>query len=254
MRWAASLAAAACACACVVLSTRPWVQVRARAVLRRHAGGDGGDGGDGCDGLEGPYGRDGIGRLLRILRRLSPSPVVRRRKAAERARILQALSALASELEAGQPPSAALSAAAGDPPAWPQALRAAGAASDVVEALRRDALAHPVLVMLAACWEVSANSGAGLAAAVTRLAASARQAEDVRVQLEAHLAGPRATARMLGLLPLVGLGLGTVMGAEPIAWLVGTPVGAACALAGAALTALGMWWTGRIARSVEARL
>ena len=56
---------------------------------------------------------------------------------------------------------------------------------------------------------------------------------------------------MLAVLPLVGIGFGMMLGSDPLAWLVGTMPGRVCLLAGMLLTALGMWWTGRIAARVE---
>ena len=109
----------------------------------------------------------------------------------------------------------------------------------------------PLIAPLAACWAVSAQQGSGLSISVTRMAEQARIAEDIRVQLEAQLAGPRATARILMLLPLFGLAMGVMMGVNPLAWLLGTPVGIACLVAGMALTALGYWWTSRIVQRVE---
>lgn len=178
----------------------------------------------------------------------------RRQRADERARVTSAVVALAAELRAGQPPSTALRLSAGSPPVWPSALAALRLDGDVAEALRVDAQAHPVLRSLAACWEVGSASGAGLAAAVHRLAEASRAAEEVRGELEVQLAAPRATARTLALLPLIGLLLGVLMGAHPIGWLLGSPLGLACLAGGAMLTGLGILWTTRIAAGVERRL
>lgn len=185
--------------------------------------------------------------------RIAGGPQARRRRARERGRIIWALGALASELEAGQPPTRALLRSTGTPSAWPHAERAARWGGDVADALDLDAQGAPVLAQVAACWRVGAR-GSGLADSIRTVATSARAAEDVRVEMEGQLAGPRATARMLSILPLVGIGLGTLMGSDPLAWLLGTLPGRACLLAGLALTAVGMWWTGRIAASVERRL
>jgi tight adherence protein B len=133
-------------------------------------------------------------------------------------------------------------------------MAAARLGHDVVLALQQDADTHRLLRQLAACWQVAAQSGSGLSAAVSALADSARAAEDVRVQLEAELAGPRATARTLSMLPLVGLGFGVMMGADPLGWLLSTGPGMGCLAAGIALTVLGAWWTGRIAARVESML
>jgi tight adherence protein B len=183
--------------------------------------------------------------------RVGIGPATRRRRAHERLRVIQALGALAAELEAGQPPGTALERAGGRPSAWPAALAAVTMGGDAAQALGVDAQEHEVLRQLAACWQVGAGSGAGLAVSVGRLAATARAAEDVRVDLEGQLAGPRATARMLSLLPLVGIGFGIMLGADPLAWLLGTVPGRLCLLAGVVLTGLGALWTGRIAARVE---
>lgn len=199
------------------------------------------------------------GRVLLDMPRLVLARMGARRRARTSTRrresdIARSLSALASELEAGQLPSVALVEACGEPAAWPRTRAAAQAHGDVVAALRADAEGRESLVHLAACWEVARESGAGLAASITRLAESTRRAQDVRHQLQAQLAGPRATARMLGLLPVVGIGLGALMGADPLTWLLGTVPGIACLITGILLTTLGMWWTNRIAASVEARI
>ena len=194
------------------------------------------------------------GRAVTLGGRAGVGPASRRRRSGERIRVVQALAALAAELEAGQPPNAALVNAGGRPAVWPVTIATVRLDGDVVQALGADARRHPVLAQLAACWQVGMSSGAGLAPSVARLAASARSAEDVRVQLEAQLAGPRATARMLSVLPLVGIGFGMMLGSDPLSWLVTTSIGLMCLAAGVALTVIGMWWTGRIALRVERML
>jgi tight adherence protein B len=205
-----------------------------------------------------------LGALLRRLAgRVGVGPASRRRQARDRTRVIQALGSLAAELEAGLPPEEALMRSAAQhaaspqsaPPwsAWPQAAAAARWGGDVPAALDLDAESRPVLAQVAACWRVGAQ-GAGLAASVRQVAVTARAAEDVRVEVEGQLAGPRATGRMLALLPLVGLALGTMLGSDPLAWLTTTLPGRLCLLGGVLLTVTGAWWTGRIAASVERRL
>lgn len=180
--------------------------------------------------------------------------VDRRRRDRERIRVVQALSALAAELHAGQPPPAALAHTGGQPACWPTAVAAAEAGDDIAAGLRRDAREHPTLAGLAACWQVGESTGAGLAEAVDRLARAARLDEETRSQLAAHLAGPRATARVLAGLPAVGLALGVMLGADPLGWLLGTPLGWGCLVLGVLLSAAGMAWTAAIVRGVERRL
>lgn len=173
----------------------------------------------------------------------------RAREARHRAASIGALSSLAADLRAGQPATVALTRAGAQ--VWPHAIAAARLGGDISVALRLDAKRAPAISGLAACWSVTSQTGSGLATALTRLAEAARTDEDVRVQLEAQLAGPRATARMLSLLPLIGLCLGTLLGAHPVQWLLTDPVGWACLVLGIVFTVLGLWWTARIARAVE---
>jgi tight adherence protein B len=124
---------------------------------------------------------------------------------------------------------------------------------DIAEALRQDARTstQPMLAGAGACWSVAAAQGAGLADALDRLVQQDRRAEEVRRQLEAHLAAPRATARMLALLPALGLGLGLAVGGDPLGWLLGTPLGWACLAVGLMLVGLGLAWAGRISARTE---
>lgn len=186
--------------------------------------------------------------------RIPAGPWAKRRRSADRARLIDAVSALAAELAAGQPSGQALVLAAGDPPAWPTALAAVRLNASIPQALRADAEQQPMLRSLAACWEVAEVSGSGLSAAIDRLAASARSSQEVRVQLAAELAAPRATSRLLALLPAFGLAIAMALGIDPIDWLTGSLIGWGCLLSAVALMVIGLAWTNRIAASVESRL
>jgi tight adherence protein B len=48
--------------------------------------------------------------------------------------------------------------------------------------------------------------------------------------------------------------MGMMMGVNPLGWLLGTPLGAACLLSGISLAGVGYWWTSRIVHRVEALL
>lgn len=183
---------------------------------------------------------------------------VRRRRlraaAAEQAAAVEACAALAAELRAGRFPAEALAAAA-DLACGPLeatlrgAAATAGLGGDAAAVLRAPvgATAVPeVARALAACWSVCAGSGNGLAAAVSRLEEGLRADAAQRRAIEAELAGPRATAALLALLPLVGLVLAAGLGADPLHVLLHTPAGLVCLLLGLALDALGLLWTARL--------
>ena len=191
-------------------------------------------------------------RLVDALRRRMLS---RRRRTQMRAALRESLSEVVADVRAGQPPARALTRALADRDAGlaPRTLAAARWGGDIVGALRDDsrAAAQPLLASAAACWSVAATQGAGLADALDRLVAQDRRAEEVRRQLEAHLAAPRATARMLALLPAFGLVLGIAVGGDPVGWLLGTPIGVACLVLGLLLIALGLLWATHIAARTE---
>ena len=182
-----------------------------------------------------------------------------RAAAQERAGAAQACRVLAAELAAGRTPAEALAASA-EPArgASAEALRAAAAAArlggDVpaalLERVDRSAVA-PVLRALAACWEVCARSGSGLAAAVQRLEEGLRADQALRRTVDAELAGPRATALLLAVLPGAGLLMAAGLGADPVHVLLRTPAGAACLGAGLLLDALGLLWTQRLVARVR---
>jgi tight adherence protein B len=171
-------------------------------------------------------------------------------------------SALAGDLRAGLAPHPALAGALGRE-GWPDRPELADAALPLLAAARfggdvpaalRTAAGQPGaegLAGLAACWQVAVDGGAGLADGLDRIAAALRSERDQRDDLRAQLAGPRSTAAMLALLPVLGLVLGTGFGADPLRILLRTPAGLSCLLAGGLLEWAGLAWTTRIVRSAE---
>ncbi|AIY02663.1 hypothetical protein ART_3064 [Arthrobacter sp. PAMC 25486] len=101
---------------------------------------------------------------------------------------------------------------------------------------------------IAACFEVCEASGAPVAAVLERLAGTLEADHDAAAQRETALAGPRATVRLLGWLPLVGLGLGMLMGVDPLGALLGSPIGWSVLAAGAGFAAVGRFWSARMIR------
>lgn len=186
----------------------------------------------------------------------------RRRAAAaacERAGALHACGVLAGELAAGRTPSESLAAAA-EVASGPvrDALRSGASAARLGGDLPAALLVHAdrsavpgVLRALAACWTVCAQSGGGLSAAVLRLEEGLRAEAAQRRRVEAELAGPRATAALLAVLPGGGLLLAAGVGADPLHVLLETPVGLVCLVLGLGLDGLGLLWTDRLVRRVR---
>ncbi|HEY6793537.1 MAG TPA: type II secretion system F family protein [Kineosporiaceae bacterium] len=106
----------------------------------------------------------------------------------------------------------------------------------------------PALLQLVVAVDVSERTGAALAVTLTRLAEALRQEEAAAQERESALAGPRATAGVLAVLPLAGLALGGLLGGDPADVLVSTPPGRVCLVAGGLLWCVGRAWTARLVR------
>ncbi|MFJ3909575.1 type II secretion system F family protein [Streptomyces vinaceus] len=195
-----------------------------------------------------------VRRWLRVRRR-------ERERGARAAGVIALCGAAVGELRAGAQPGQALTAAirrtaagpGGPGPVEAAVLAAAAFGGDVPAALRlasREPGAEG-LAGMAACWSIAVDGGAGLAAGLDRLEAALRAERDRQESLRAQLAGARSTTVVLALLPLVGLLIGTGLGADPLHVLLHTPVGWGCLLAGGVLEALGLLWCRRIVRAGE---
>jgi tight adherence protein B len=68
--------------------------------------------------------------------------------------------------------------------------------------------------------------------------------------LEAKMAGPRATAAVLTGLPILGVLLGQAVGADPLAVLTERPIGQVLLVVGIGLLCSGMFWTMRLTEVV----
>lgn len=98
---------------------------------------------------------------------------------------------------------------------------------------------------------MSENAGAPLATSLERAAEHAEERIDAFLGRQSALAAPRATGRILSWLPLIGLGLGVLMGSDPLGVLTGSVAGALTGLLGLALALMGRRWTARLVRRAE---
>ncbi len=171
--------------------------------------------------------------------------------------VVELCAAVSTELGAGQPPQLALVSAVrflGDPADLAELLRPALAVAhsggDVAQELRRVAGLPGAegLGAVAACWEATQATGSGLSTALGRVGEALRAELEHRRDIETELAGPRASARLLVLLPAVGVLLGLGLGVDPLGWLLGTVPGRIVAAVGVGLDLLGAWWVARLVR------
>jgi len=99
-----------------------------------------------------------------------------------------------------------------------------------------------------AAARLSDELGAPLSGVLDRIASAVAADEEAEDERRAALAGPRATARVLAWLPLLGLLLGGLLGADPVGVVLSGGLGTMAAALGAALLLLGRWWTGALLR------
>lgn len=98
---------------------------------------------------------------------------------------------------------------------------------------------------------VAGELGAPLAPVLERIAGAVALDEEAAADLDAALAGPRATARLLGWLPALGLVVGLALGADPVGVLLSGGLGSWVGGVGVALTVVGRVWTGRLVRAAS---
>lgn len=125
---------------------------------------------------------------------------------------------------------------------------------DVPDSLRAATELGPLAASLAALWQVGEGSGAAMAGALDRLIEGARVSSAVRLEAAAQLSGPKATVRVLALLPLIGLGMGVLMGADPLGFLLGSIWGWLVLLLAGLLEVAGVWWMRTLVAGIERQM
>ncbi|TGD89615.1 hypothetical protein BayCH28_03130 [Mycolicibacterium sp. CH28] len=165
-----------------------------------------------------------------------------------------ALETLVGELRVGAHPVHAFGTAATESDGGTgAALRAVAArarlGADVAGGLRAMAAASSVPAQwerLAVCWQLAADHGLAMAALMRAAQRDIIERHRFAARVQAGLAGARATAGILAGLPLLGVLLGQVIGANPIRFLLGGGAGGVLLAAGLILVCAGLLWADRI--------
>lgn len=175
-----------------------------------------------------------------------------RHEHAVRAEVAQACSVIANQVRVGRIPAEALTLAATDAPVLAVVAGVHRNGGDVVAALLAQAEQPGCAGLrdLARAWQVGTRTGAPMADLLDQVAHALRSDQSVERTVAAELAGPRATGRVMAALPLCGIGLGYLLGGDPVGFLVGGPAGWACLVLGASLAACGVLWIEWLARQV----
>lgn len=142
-----------------------------------------------------------------------------------------------------------LVAAAEPPGPLADLARAVGYGADPRRAASGALGRSPEVHALGAALEVCERSGAPLAALLRSLASAQRDLHDASLARRSAFSGPRSTARILLALPAAGIGLGMLLGADPLATLTATGPGRALLASGLALTLVGWAWMRHLLRA-----
>ena len=200
--------------------------------------------------------------LLALLWVLSPPPVRSPAPAAPRSgrqsqagplEMAHLVEQLATVLSSGAGPRQAWAALGRSLPAGElrELARAAAAGGDLRRTastrLRRTDMVASLSTALAVCE----RTGAPTTVMHEHLAEALRDLHDAAQARRSAFAGPRSTARILLVLPLAGLGLGVLLGGDPLRLLLTSAAGNLLGLAGLVLTGCGWWWMRRLVRRAD---
>lgn len=182
--------------------------------------------------------------LTRLQRTPAPGPL-------DVARLVERLATVTAS---GVAPRRAWSAVADSLKSGPltELARAVGTGGDPRRAAT-GSLAHSgEIASLGAALSLCERTGAPTGPILLTLAGALRDVADAELARRSAFAGPLATARILLGLPLAGLGLGMLLGADPLAVLLHGS-GLLLLLGGLALTAAGWWWMRSLLSAAQAR-
>lgn len=105
---------------------------------------------------------------------------------------------------------------------------------------------------LATCCALAQRHGLPVAALMRAAARDVNERERFSCRAEAGMAGARTTASVMAGLPVLGLGLGHLIGAEPVRFLTAGGFGGTVLVTGTVLGCVGLLWSDRITAGVGA--
>jgi tight adherence protein B len=195
----------------------------------------------------------GVTMWLRRSRRLRV-----RRRAAESAALQGALDVLVGELRVGAHPVAAFSVAATEADgAVAASLRAVAArarlGADVAAGLHSVARSSSLPAhweRLAVCWQLAHDHGLAIATLMHTAQRDIVARDRFSAKVDAGMTGARTTAAVLAGLPVLGVGLGQLIGAEPVRFLLSGGVGGWLLVIGVILACGGLLWSDHITSRV----
>jgi tight adherence protein B len=181
-----------------------------------------------------------------------------RRRGAESIALRAALDVFVGELRVGAHPVAAFDVAADEVDgAVAASLRAVAArarlGADVGAGLRSVARRSRLPAhweRLAVCWQLAQTHGLAIATLMQTAQRDIVERERFSARVNAGMAGARTTAAVLAGLPVLGVCLGQLIGAEPLGFLLSGGVGGWLLVIGVTLACVGLLWSDRITGQV----
>lgn len=185
---------------------------------------------------------DARSRFERLRATVQSRLVARRRPKAGVSQVRLLITQVTSLLQAGAPPAAAWTRAAG--------VRVDTFGVPSVSALSTLIGAEPATAVVGAT-RLAMTVGAPLAPSLKAVCDALSASAEAEAERTAALAGPRTTARVLQCLPLAGFGLGWLLGANPLATATDGRWGTACVVVGLIAMAAGRLWINRLVQKVR---
>ncbi|MDT5241733.1 MAG: tight adherence protein [Mycobacterium sp.] len=184
--------------------------------------------------------------------------VLSAQRAEESAALQGALSVLVGEWRVGAHPIAAFETAASEVDGPVAAKLSAVAArarlgADVGTGLRTVAAQSMLPAQwerLAVCWQLAQTHGLAIATLMRTAHRDIVERDRYASRVTAGMAGARATAVILAGLPLLGVGLGELIGAAPVRFLLSGGPGGWLLVIGVALACCGLAWSDHITNRV----
>jgi tight adherence protein B len=103
---------------------------------------------------------------------------------------------------------------------------------------------------LAVCWHLAQSHGLSIATLMHAAHRDVVERSRFESRVAAGMAGARATAGVLAGLPLLGVGLGQMIGADPVRFLLSGGVGGWLLVVGSTLACSGLLWSDAITNRV----
>lgn len=197
-------------------------------------------------------------RVAGTRRRLTPPDRID--AASGRRELVMLLEGLAGALRAGLTPARAMAVTRSSVASGSESLRslvdrlaATAAAGGPLEPVWRGAAERSDsagLHAVAEAWGLAERHGAPVGDVLDALVAALRDQARTEAAVATALAAPRATATLLGALPLGGVVLGELVGVHPLSVLLGTSAGRVAGAMGLLATIGGRLWMRRLVASV----